>query len=324
MLSKDDFQKAVELIAQSNDILLTTHTRPDGDACGSVTALFEVLTSRGKKVSTVFLSQVPQWYEFLFTEKPSLLDKDISAKPDLLIIIDTNSLSQLPGFDEYLKHNTAPVLVIDHHVTADGLGDVELVDTTAAATAMIIFALLKYASWRITEKIAEALFTGIATDTGWFQFDNTDAGTYRVCADLADSGVNPAALYRRLYQNFSPQRFALMTAMLGTLELHFACRYASLRLLRCDFERTGAAYEDTENLIDECRRLGTVEAAALFVELKDSRIRCSLRSRGLVDVSRIAKKFGGGGHKMAAGTYLPGPLKSAEQLIKAELEKLLR
>jgi len=324
MVNDNDFQKAVELIDKSSDILLTTHTKPDGDACGAVAAMCEVLTMLGKKVSTVLLSKVPEWYEFLFTEKPSILDKDITAEPDLIIIIDTNSLSQLPGFDEYLKRNTAPLLVIDHHVTSDSLGDVELVDTTAAAASLIIFDLLKYAGWQITEKIAEALFVGTVTDTGWFQFDNTDVVVFRACAELLDLGANPAAVYRRLYQNFSPQRFALMTAMLNTLELHCASRYASQRLFWSDFERTGAAYEDTENLIDECRRLGKVEAAALFVELKDGRIKCSLRSRGPVDVSRIARKFGGGGHKMAAGTYLPGPLENAEQLIKAELEKLLQ
>ena len=109
--------------------------------------------------------------------------------------------------------------------------------------------------------------------------------------------------------------------MLNTLELHLDARFATQHLLQTDFEQTGAAYKDTENLIDECRRISTVEAAVLFVELKDGRIKCSLRSTGGIDVRKIAQKFGGGGHAMAAGAHLPGPLENAKELIKAEVEK---
>jgi phosphoesterase RecJ-like protein len=112
-----------------------------------------------------------------------------------------------------------------------------------------------------------------------------------------------------------------MAAMLNTLELHFDGRYATQHLTLKDFEQSGAAHSDTENLIDQCRKISTVKVAALFVELKDGRIRCSLRSRGPVDVSKIAQKFDGGGHKMAAGAYLPGPIQNAKNLIKAELQE---
>jgi phosphoesterase RecJ-like protein len=333
MAGSNDIQKAVELINKANDVLITTHTRPDGDACASVVAMHEVLITLGKKVKLLFLSQIPEWYEFLFAEKVPILGNDVTldqlkqgqfAKPDLIIIIDTNSYSQLPKFEDYLKQNTNPVLVIDHHITADGLGDVELLDTTAAATALIVYDLLKHANWPITEKIARALFVAVATDTGWFQFANTDSRVYRDCAELIDAGAEPTQIHHDLYQNFSPQRFKLMTAMLNTLELHFDGRYAAQHLSLADFQRTGAAHKDTENLIDECRRIGTVEVAALFVELKDGRIRCSLRSTRAVDVSEIAQKFGGGGHKMAAGAYLPGPLQNAKKLIKNEVENRLK
>jgi len=324
MIRDNDFQKAVELINKSNNILLTTHTRPDGDACGSVVAMCDTLTALGKDVKMILLSEIPEWYAFLFSEKVPILGEDFTveqlkqgqfAAPDLIMIIDTNSYSQLPQFDQYLKQNDKPVLVIDHHVTADGLGDVELVDTTAAATALIVLDLLKYANWPISEKIAQALFVAMATDTGWFHFSNTDSRVYRSCAELTDAGANPTQIYHDLYQNFSYQRFKLMAAMLNTLELHLDGRYATQHLLQADFEQAGAAHKDTENLIDECRCIGTIEVAALFVELKDGRIKCSLRSTGTVDVCKIAQKFGGGGHKMAAGVHLPGPLENAKQLI---------
>jgi phosphoesterase RecJ-like protein len=182
-----------------------------------------------------------------------------------------------------------------------------------------IYDLLKYANWPVTEKMAEALFVAVATDTGWFQFGNTNSRVYRACAELIDAGAKPAEIYDNLYQNFSQSRFKLMAAMLNTLELHFDGRYAAQHLRREDFEKTGAAFKDTENLIDECRRIGTVEVAALFVELADGRIKCSLRSRGTVDVRTIAQKFGGGGHKMAAGVHLPGPLEEVKRLIFKEV-----
>ncbi len=328
MINTNDFQKAVELIKKSKHILLMTHTKPDGDACGSIAAMCEALVVLGKNVELALLSELPGWYEFLFDKKAPVFGRDITAKQlagiDLVILIDVNSFSQLSEIEDFLKQNKKPVLVFDHHVTGDGLGDVELVDTAAAATGLVIFDFLKYAKWQITGKIAQALFVAIASDTGWFQFSNTDSRVYRCCAELIDAGINPMQIHHDLYHNFSPSRLKLMVTMLGTLQLHFNGRYATQYLLRKDFEQTGAKYTDTENLIDECRRIDTVEVAALFVELEDGRIKCSLRSKDTIDVGKIAQKFGGGGHAMAAGANLPGTLEKAMELIGAQIEKQLR
>lgn len=329
MAGNEDFQKAVKLIGQAKSILITTHTKPDGDACGSVAALSEAIATLGKKVTPLMLSPVPDWYAFLFANKAAVLGEDIKLEElaagrfDLIIIVDTNSLGQLPKFDEFLKQNDAPVLVIDHHETGDHLGDVEVIDRAAAAAGLIVVDLLTHAGWTLTESIARAIFVAIATDTGWFQFSNTDSRTLRACAKLIEAGARPTQIYAAMYQNFSRARFALMMTMLNSLELHLDGRYAVMQVTQQDFSRTGAAYSDTENLINESHRIGTVRASALFIELKDGRIRCSLRSRGGPDVSQIAAKFGGGGHTMAAGTFLPGPLENAKRLILAEVQKQL-
>jgi len=328
MVSSDDFQKAIELINKSSNVLMTTHNRPDGDACGCIVAISDVLASLSKKAKALMLSPMPEWYEFLFAEKVPVLGEDIQLDEliqgrlgefDLIIIVDTNSYTQLDNFGQYLKQARTPVLIIDHHVTADGIGDVELVDPNAAATGLLVLDFFKYAGWKITEKITEALFVAVATDTGWFQFRNTDSRVYRSCAELIDAGANPAEIHHSLYENFSYPRFKLTLAMLNTLELHLDGRFATQHILQRDFQQTGATHKDTENLINECQRISTVEAAALFVELKDGRIRCSLRSTGTVDVSKIAAKFGGGGHKMAAATFLPGPLEQAKKTILTEM-----
>lgn len=330
MAKTNPFQKAVDLINKSKNVLLTTHTKPDGDACGCVTAMYDVLTTLGKKAQLILISEVPEWYQFLFTEKVPILGEDFTleelkqgrfAGADLVIIIDTNSYSQLPKFDEFLKQNTKPVLAIDHHVTSDNLGDVELIDTSAAAAALIVFDLLKSADWPLTEKIAQALFVAVAADTGWFQFTNTDARAYRTCAGLIDAGANPTKLYDKLYHNFSEARFQLMLRMLSSIELDFDGRYASQQLTREDFKQTGASREDTENLIYECKRIASVEVIALFVELEDGGIRCSMRSTGSINICNIMRKFGGGGHAMAAASSHYGSIEDVKRKIRAEVKK---
>jgi phosphoesterase RecJ-like protein len=330
MINDETFQQAVDLINKSTNVLLTTHARPDGDACGCMSAMAETLTSLGKKSNLLLLSALPQWYGFSFDNKVPVLGSDITleqlkegllADCDLLIILDTNCYSQLPGLDQLLKQNKTPVLVIDHHITTDGLGDVELIDTAAAATGQIVFQLLKYAGRPITNKIADCLFLAIATDTGWFQFGNTDSRALWDSAELIDAGANALEIHQKIYHNFTQERFQLMVTMLGRLQLHFDGRFAVQYLLNKDFEETGAQRPDTENLIDECRRIKSVEVAAMLVELPDGRFKVSLRSTGPIDVREIAQKFGGGGHTQAAGHHLPGPLENALETIKNEFAK---
>ena len=332
MIREDVYRQAIALIESSHSILVTTHTRPDGDACGCVAAISEVLKNSGKRVQPLLLSPLPQWYAFVFAEKVPVLGKDLRpedltrgafADVDLVILADTGSYSQLTGLENYLRQSGKPVLVIDHHVTSDKLGRVEITDETAGAAGLVLYDFLKYARRPITRTVAEALFVAIATDTGWFQLSNTDGRVYRSCAELVDLGVKPTELYKKLYQDFSHERFKLMVRMLSTLELHLDGRYASQHIFLEDFARTGATHPDTENLINECQRIGSVRVAALFVEQKDGRVRCSLRSRGEVDVSDLAARFGGGGHKMAAGTFLPGPMENAKRLVLDEIARRL-
>jgi len=329
-------RRAVELIGGANHILVTTHIRPDGDACGCVAAMTRVLKDRGKTVHPLFVSPIPEWYAFLFAEKVPVLGEDVQVRDlldgrfgliDLVVILDTNSYGQLSDFEAYVRHSGVPILIFDHHVTSDKLGRVEVVDSSAAAAGLVLLEFLDQVGWPIAKNTAEALFVAIATDTGWFHLRNTDSRVFRRCAELIEAGVDPSDLYRKLYQTFSHARFKLMSVMFDRLELHLDGRYASQYLVREDFERTGAAYRDTENLINECQRIGSVSVAALFMELRDGRIRCSLRSRPegdrAVDVSEIAAQYGGGGHKMAAGTYLPAPIEHAMKLIFDEVAKRL-
>jgi phosphoesterase RecJ-like protein len=332
MVSKNDFKKVIDLINKSGRILITTHTKPDGDALGSLAAMSDALMTLGKEVKPLILSPMPQWYEYLFSEKVPVLGENIKLEDltagrfdsfDLIMIVDTNSPGQLPEFEKYLKQIKTQVIVIDHHRTSDGLGALEIVESDASATGMVILELLKVAGWDITEKMAEALFVAISTDTGWFQFNNTDSRTFSACSELIDLGAKSSQIYQKLFETCSYERFKLKITMLNTLELHLEGRFATMQILKKDFEDTGGTYADTENLINESRIIKTVDTTALFIELGDGRIRCSLRSKGAIDVGKIAEKFGGGGHKMAAGTFAPPPIEKAKKLIYDEISKRL-
>ncbi len=331
-ISRQDYQAALELIQAAGRILITTHLRPDGDACGCVRAMLDGLNAIGKQAEAVFLSPLASWYEAMFETKVPVLGNDIKkeqlgqvfADIDLVVIVDTNSLVQLPGLDDWLKTCGKKVLVIDHHVTGDGLGTVELIDSAASAAGEIVYDFFKAAGWPITPRIAESIFIAISTDTGWFKYGNADSRIFHTAAELIGAGAKPNEIYRNLYQSFTPARLRLMTRMLEHLELHEDGKIATQYILRQDFDQTGSSGPDTENLIDECQRIQTVDVAALFVELADGRFRCSLRSKGRVDVRQIAQKFGGGGHTLASGVNLQGPLDKALADIIAEVRIQLR
>lgn len=325
-----DFQRVIDLFEQSSEVLITTHIRPDGDACGCMRAMMDALAVQSKQVRPLLLSPPASWYAAMFEKKIPVLGNDITQDQlmegffegcDLIVIVDTNSRVQLPGFAEWLEKvkGRKKVLVIDHHVTGDWLGDLELIDTEAAATGEILFDFFKAAGWTITEPIAEAIFIALSTDTGWFRFGNADSRIFHTAAELINAGARPNVVYRRLYQGFSPARLRLMVRMLEHLDLFENEEIAVQYILRSDFDETGATGADTENLIDECQRIATVEAAVLLVELSDGRFRCSLRSKGAVDVRVIAQKYGGGGHTLAAGVTLDGPLEAAKNLAVQEI-----
>ncbi len=335
MPSNIDYQHAADVLSAAERVLITTHIRPDGDACGCMRALADHLAAAGKQVRPLVLSPMAAWYADLFDEPVPVLDNDIKPDAlgqvygdcDLMVIVDTNSLTQLPGLEAFITQARAAgrpkILVIDHHITGDHLGDVELIDPQAAAAGEIVFDLFKAAGWPITQRIAEAIFIAVATDTGWFKYGNADSRIFHTAAELVGIGVHPEAVYRRLYQSFSPARLALMTRMLEHLSLHAAGRIAVQHILRRDFDETGATGADTENLIDECQRIATVDVAVLLVELSDGRFRCSLRSKNAVDVRAIAQAYGGGGHTLAAGVTLDGPLDVAKQRLLADIQKQL-
>ena len=297
--------EAASKIKTTNKILITAHVQPDGDAIGSTLATMQMLRSLGKTAQVFIddsvrknLHALPHFEEI---RRPSAEKFDA----DLLLILDTSP----DRIGNVSKLTDAPILNIDHHVTNKGDGYELCVDTEAAATCEIIFRLSKELDVEITPDIATCLYTGIATDTGFFQFSNTRAETLAIASKLITYGVSPHFISEQLEKK-SLAEVRGLSAALNSLKMFYDDKVAGMIL---DHE-TAKKFDSTEGFIDEIRVIETVDVAFLITEKAPNVCRVSMRSKG-VDVSKIADKLGGGGHIRAAGCTLKTTLAEAEKIL---------
>jgi phosphoesterase RecJ-like protein len=313
MVSEHDLRSVTTWLEECHRPLLVSHQRPDGDSLGAMAAVSLALRRRALEPATVLFEPLPEAYAFLEVAGNWYVWDEVcdglAGDCDAVVILDTCALSQLEPIGAFLT--TAPrTIVIDHHVTRDPIGtragDLRLFDETASATCLIVAEWVRSIGLPFDEALATALFTGIATDCGWFRFTNTDARTMRMAAELVEAGAGAAGIYSRLYQRDPPAKLALTARALGNLELKADDKLAVMYLRTADFEQTGADSTMTENLVNEAMRLGCTEATLLFVEEPDHTIRVNFRSKRALDVSALARRFSGGGHARAAGARLRG------------------
>jgi len=284
--------------------LITTHEGPDGDALGSTLAMQEALTQLGKD-SIMFLAEkefpLPLEYRFLplqevFHEPPAdLADRTV-------IFLDCGNIDRMPV--DWLRDGRR-MLNIDHHHDNTRFADVNLVDVSASSTAEIIFEICRRLGVEITESIAQALYVGLITDTGQFMYENTDARTHRVAAELIESGVDVNGTFRRLYERVPEAKLKLIARALERIDRRLDGALSTTYLSAADYAATGADETLTEGIIDFVRGIEGTSVAAVVRDKPDGRRdarKVSLRSTdGSVDVSVIARKMGGGGHQRAAG-----------------------
>ncbi len=322
----EDFQTIVERLGSAGTFLVLTHARPDGDGLGTMAALVAAGRAAGKTAHMLVSDSVPPRYKFLFdTERPARADDfaKLADESDLIVIVDTCAFAQLDGLTDALRARRNKIIVIDHHATADDVGSVQWIDTSAAAVGVMAGEIIESLDWPVDDHIAEALFAAVASDTGWFRFSNTDPRALRSAAGLIERGAQPDLIYNRIYQSDRPERLRLLQRALAGMELRCQNRLAVMTIHKSDFDAAGARANETENFINETLRIKTVEVAVLLVEGPDC-VRVSLRSREMIDVASIAARFGGGGHARAAGLRTEENLETAkQQLINACLEKLI-
>lgn len=312
-----DWPRFVELIRSHQRFLLTTHIRPDCDAVGSTMAMVGILEQLGKQVRIVAAFELPSNLRFLDPQRRiEQFDKDVALKDleeiDLLLVLDTSAWAQLGRMGDVIRATKAAKAVLDHHVSTDDLGALSFRSTDAEATGRLVFEAAEHLGVKVTPDIADALFAALATDTGWFRFSSTTSSTYRLAAQLVDAGAEPHRLFRTLYENDSLERLNLIGRTIARARCELGGRLIHTWISRQDFNETGARPSDSEDVVNMTLQVGAAEVAVIMVEQVGGGFKISFRSRCAVDCSRVAEQFGGGGHRAAAGAFVPGPLETVQ------------
>jgi bifunctional oligoribonuclease and PAP phosphatase NrnA len=295
-------------------LLLTTHENPDGDALGSLLAMYWILEELGKDV-LMYMS--PDEFPLPWEYRGWTFDGLVGAPPEdvaerTIVFLDCGNIDRMPV--DFLQAEGLHILNIDHHHDNTRFGTVNLVAPEASCTAEIVWRLAKELGAEITPPIADALYTGLVTDTGKFMYENTSPEAHRMAAELIEAGVEPHQVHRRLYEDLPFRRLLLLQRALASVERHDDGALTIAHLVKDDYEETGALETDSEGVVDHMRAVEGTAVAVLVRELlsndREGLRKVSLRATdGRTDVSRIARDFGGGGHPQAAGfsTALPYP-----------------
>lgn len=321
-----DWRPFVELVQRHHRFLLTTHVRPDGDGLGSCKALAVALRQLGKQVRVAVPGHVPDRYDFLdpegdFRSFETLGPEDRAA--DALVVLDTGTWNQLAGMADFVRQSPAEKAVIDHHVTQDGIADLCLVDTSAEATGRLVFEAVRALGVPPTPAVATPLFVALAMDTGWFRHGNTSAATLALAAELVAAGARPDRLYQELYERNTLGRMKLMGLVLERLTRSADGLVAHSAILAGDYVATGAIPPDSEDLVNFTLALKGVAVGLLFMEQPRGGIKVSFRSRGQINIGRVAEQFGGGGHVNAAGAIVTAPLEEVQARVLGAVRDVL-
>ena len=299
-------------LREADKLLLTTHENPDGDALGSLLAMHYILQQLGKD-SVMYMS--PDEFPLPWEYRSLTFEGLVGAAPDdvaerRIVFLDCGNIDRMPV--DFLKQEGLHVLNIDHHHDNTRFGTVNLVVGDASSTAEIVYGLAKELGAEITPPIADALYVALVTDTGRFMYENTTPAAHIMAAELIEAGVSPHDVYRRLYEDLPFSRLELLSRALSSVQRHDDGAITVAHLTKGDFESTGALETDSEGIVDHMRAVqGTAVAVLVRELLADERAglrKVSLRATdGRVDVSQIARRMGGGGHRQAAGftTELP-------------------
>ena len=328
VVSSIDWAPLKEQIEQHQSFMITSHVRPDADAIGSELGMALILREMGKDVTIVNASAPPPNLHFMTADASVHKLGDDIARDDLPsvdvhVVVDTSAWQQLGTMADVIRNSDAARIVIDHHVSSDDMGAVEFKDIKSAATGELVFEVAEYFGIRFDSVTASALYTAIATDTGWFRFPSTTPNTMRVASELMRQGAQPHFLYNRINEQRSLAQVRLAGRVLGRIESDCDGRLVWVFVSKEDFKQTAAIPADTESLVNQCLTIAGSQAAFIAVELPNGQIKISLRCRSGYDVASIAEEFGGGGHRLASGATLNGPLDPAVRMMQQRFVNML-
>ena len=323
MIPADAVSRIEALLRAATNVVLTTHVNPDGDAIGSELGMAGLLRSRGKVVRIVNHDETPKFLKFL--EDPRMVMEvydparhdDVLASADLVVLLDNSAPDRLGRMEAAVLRAADHVLCIDHHPTKGTPWAHNVLDEEACATSAIVAELVGGLGFTPDRVAAQALYVGLATDTGFFRFNSTTPRAHRMAADLLALGADPARCYQEVYERNPPAHTRLLGHALADLRLESDGAVASIRITRELAERCQAAHVDTSEMTTALLATDGVRVALLFREMGEGRVKVSLRSKGELDVHRLASRFGGGGHRNASGIVRAGALSTVEEEVVA-------
>jgi phosphoesterase RecJ-like protein len=318
MQRADDIHAVLRAIDSRNRFLVSAHARPDGDAVGSILGCGMILEQMGKQADLVSCDRVPLIYRGLPCASTVRQVERVEGDYDAVILLECDGIerSRLRGLEGRFLIN------IDHHVSGRLFGDVNWIDHGACAVAEMVYDLATLAGVRVTPEMATCLYTAVLTDTGSFCYAGTDAHTFDLASDLVRQGANPTLIAQNTYFSNPTSKMLLLGAALSNLRREG--RLAWMWVTHEDMLRTSAVEEDCEGLVNYAIGIAGVDVAVFLRELANHRVRLSLRSKGTLDVARIAESFAGGGHQHASGCTIDGPLHAAAERILDHLREILR
>ena len=297
------FNPVFEFLKKHSSLVLTTHHPADADGIGAEKVFALVAASMGKQVRVVNSGPVPEGFRFMDTEGVIEVWAEISKSippGSAMVILDTTDEYNIGELRDLIPL-AGEVFVIDHHEPNQFCTFGGYIDNGASSTCELVVELAQEAGVKLSRECAQAAYTGLVYDTGFFAYSKTTARTFRTALTLVEAGADPYFVYRELNENGSTGSVLLQKAVLSTLEIHNNGRVAAQILRKEDLEKTGARFEEAENFINVPLKSRNIEVSILVKESKEGHIRCSLRSKGGVNVSKIAQALGGGGHVAAAG-----------------------
>ncbi len=311
--------QVVELIETKQNFAITTHVRPDGDGLGSSLGLCWLLRSLGKNAEILLRDAIPVSYVTLPGADEIKQVSEVNGAYDAVFVIECSDLSR-PGINGLQSQVTVN---IDHHSTSEHFGTINWIDATASAVGEMIYNLCKAIGGRISKEIAECLYLAIVSDTGSFHFSNTTDRTLKVASELIKVGVKPAAVSEVIYNSYPWSRIELMRQVLDTVRRDATNKIALMRQTLAMADKADSSDGDNNGFVNIPLAAKDIEAVLYMRETGFETYRCSLRSKGDINVARVAEKFGGGGHRNASGLRVEGNWDELETKILTELTKAI-
>lgn len=311
-----------EELRKAPKVALFSHVSPDGDCIGSMLGIGLALEKLGTEVYFFNPDPIPRNLSFL----PGV-DKIQRSLPDplpkTLLFVDCSDLQRVNFKPEQIPRGSI-VLNLDHHISNQNFGSVNWVDAEASSSGEVAHALIQELEIELTQDIAMNLYTAILTDTGSFQYSSTTAKTHRIAAELLDCGIRLVDIHHQIFDQKPLAKVELLRRALNQLQLHAEGKCAIMSLRLKDFEESGAEESLSEGLVDHARSIQGVEVAILLKEIDSNKVRVGLRSNLWFNVNETAARFGGGGHKRAAGCTMETSLEEAEQILVQVIEEEMK